>query len=313
MEHKSNDLVIKGEYRPDIDGLRAFAVIVVILNHFSKSILPSGYLGVDIFFVISGYVITSSLSARTSKNFKDFISGFFERRIKRLIPALIPFTLITAILICFFNPYPSQSLKTGITSLFGLSNFYLLKISTDYFASSTLLNAFTHTWSLDVEEQFYIVFPLLIWFTGFGKKTKNSTRNLILSSIFLISLSFVSYLYLFQINQSAAYFLMPTRFWEMAAGCLAFLLIEKKFLFITFISKLNSVVIFILLAGVLFLPVSAALFTTMLVVFLTSVLIMCLKKGDRIYKLLTHAFSLHVGKISYSLYLWHWTVLCISR
>lgn len=76
------NVTVKSKYRPEIDGLRAFAVIAVIINHFNKHILPGGYLGVDIFFVISGYVITSSLFGRSSKDFKDFISGFYERRIK---------------------------------------------------------------------------------------------------------------------------------------------------------------------------------------------------------------------------------------
>ena len=90
-----NKLSTKGHYRPEIDGLRAFAVVAVIINHFNKEILPNGYLGVDIFFVISGFVITSSLFQRPSKNFKDFISGFYERRIKRLVPALSVFALIS--------------------------------------------------------------------------------------------------------------------------------------------------------------------------------------------------------------------------
>ena len=100
---KENNLSIKNRYRPEIDGLRAFAVIAVIINHFNKEILPNGYLGVDIFFVISGFVITSSLYQRPSKNFKDFISGFYERRIKRLVPALSVFILITSFTICLFN------------------------------------------------------------------------------------------------------------------------------------------------------------------------------------------------------------------
>ena len=152
----STKSLLKSNYRPEIDGLRAFAVIAVIINHFNKEILPSGYLGVDIFFVISGYVITSSLAVRKSKSFSEFISGFYLRRIKRLIPALVVFILITSILICLFNSDPKFSLRTGISSLFGLSNLYLLRQSTDYFAKATELNVFTHTWSLAVEEQFYL-------------------------------------------------------------------------------------------------------------------------------------------------------------
>ena len=220
---KENKLYINSRYRPEIDGLRAFAVIAVIINHFNKDILPSGYLGVDIFFVISGFVITSSLYQRPTKNFKDFISGFYERRIKRLVPALSFFVLITSIVICLFNPTPKLSLLTGLTSLFGLSNLYLFRESTDYFAQSTDLNVFTHTWSLGVEEQFYILFPLLIWFSGFGRQTKNGARNhfLIVGSLAITSL--IGFIYLYPINQSAAYFLMPTRFWEMASGCLLFI------------------------------------------------------------------------------------------
>ena len=143
--HGSNNTEINSartnrRYRPEIDGLRAFAVAAVIINHFNKDILPGGYLGVDIFFVISGYVITSSLFGRPSRDFKDFISGFYERRVKRLIPALSAFVLIMGIAICLFNPEPELSLRTGITSLFGLSNLYLLKQSTDYFAQSTEFN-----------------------------------------------------------------------------------------------------------------------------------------------------------------------------
>lgn len=134
----------QSSYRPEIDGIRAFAVTAVIINHFNKEILPSGYLGVDIFFVISGFVITSSLASRPSKNFRDFLAGFYTRRIKRLVPVLVLFVLVTSILICLFNPTPDASLKTGIASLFGLSNLYLLRQSTDYFAASTELNVFTH-------------------------------------------------------------------------------------------------------------------------------------------------------------------------
>ena len=122
-----------------------------LINHFNKHILPGGYLGVDIFFVISGYVITSSLSGRSSAGFQDFIGGFYERRIRRLVPALLAFVLIASTVICFFNPEPQDSLQTGFAALFGFSNLNLLAQATDYFAYSTEFNVFTHTWSLGVE------------------------------------------------------------------------------------------------------------------------------------------------------------------
>jgi len=106
-------------YRPEIDGLRAVAVIAVIVNHFSKDALPSGYLGVDIFFVISGFVITGSILGRPHQSFGEGLAGFYSRRIKRLVPALIFCVVLTSLAICLFNPAPGVSLQTGLTALFG--------------------------------------------------------------------------------------------------------------------------------------------------------------------------------------------------
>ncbi len=313
IDIKENKSSIKSRYRPEIDGLRAFAVVAVIINHFNKEILPNGYLGVDIFFVISGFVITSSLYQRPSKNFKDFISGFYERRVKRLVPALSIFVLITSIAICLFNPNPGVSLLTGLNSLFGLSNLYLLKQSTDYFASSTELNVFTHTWSLGVEEQFYILFPFLVWFTGFGRQTKNGARNLFLTITVLAIASLIGFLYLYPINQSVAYFLMPTRFWEMAAGCLLFIGLQKKKTIEQFLENSPPILVLALIIGVMYLPMSWATVSTVSVVVLTLVLIASLKKQTTAYKFFTNTTVAHLGLISYSLYLWHWGILSISR
>ena len=313
IDIEKNKSSIKSRYRPEIDGLRAFAVIAVIINHFNKAILPNGYLGVDIFFVISGFVITSSLYQRPSKNFKDFISGFYERRIKRLVPALSVFVFITSIIICLFNPTPGISLMTGLNSLFGLSNLYLLKESTDYFAQSTELNVFTHTWSLGVEEQFYVLFPFLIWFSGFGKQTRNGGRNLFLILWVLTIASLISFLYLYPINQSAAYFLMPSRFWEMASGCLIFLGFQKNKSIEQLLGKIPPLLVILLILGVMYLPISLATASTVAVVTLTLVLIASLKKETLAYNIFTSPRVVYIGLMSYSLYLWHWGVLSISR
>ena len=100
-------------YRPEIDGLRAFAVIAVIINHFNKDILPSGYLGVDIFFVISGFVITSSLDGRRSENISEFLGGFYSRRLRRLIPGLIFFVIITSFIFNEVLSFHAPSLQFG--------------------------------------------------------------------------------------------------------------------------------------------------------------------------------------------------------
>ncbi len=310
---KKNILYIKSQYRPEIDGLRAFAVGAVIINHFNKEILPNGYLGVDIFFVISGFVITSSLYNRPSKDLKDFISGFYERRIKRLVPALSVFVLINSIAICLFQEKPYLSLWTGLTSLFGLSNLYLLEKATDYFAQSTELNVFTHTWSLGVEEQFYLLFPFLIWFSGFGRQTKNGTRNLFIIVGALTIASLVGFLYLYPINQSAAYFLMPTRFWEMASGCLLFIGFQKRKSIEKFFEKISPIFVLLLIIGIMYLPMSWAIVSTVSVVALSLVLIASLKKQTAAFKFFANPKIVYIGLISYSLYLWHWGVLSISR
>jgi peptidoglycan/LPS O-acetylase OafA/YrhL len=303
----------KSKYRPEIDGLRAFAVVAVIINHFNKDLLPSGYMGVDIFFVISGYVITSSLEGRESKNFLDFLTGFYERRIKRLVPALVVFVLITSVLICLFNPDPGGALGIGKKALFGLSNISLFRSSTDYFAQSTELNPFTHTWSLGVEEQFYLLFPFLIWFSGFGQQKIRGARNLFFWVGALTVASLISFIYLYQVNQPAAYFLMPPRFWEMAAGCLIFIGFQKRAKIEQALEQVPPLLVVAAMVGVMFFPVSAAVPATISIVVLSAVLIACLKSGTAAYDFFTLEKVVYVGLISYSLYLWHWSVLSISR
>jgi peptidoglycan/LPS O-acetylase OafA/YrhL len=300
-------------YRPEIDGIRALAIVAVIINHFNKDILPSGYLGVDIFFVISGFVITSSLAGRPSNNFGDFITGFYTRRIKRLIPALVLFVIVTSLLICLFNTNPGVFLRTGITSLFGLSNLYLLKQSTDYFATSTELNVFTHTWSLGVEEQFYFLFPLLAWFTGFSRQSTQGSRNLFWVTATLSVVSFVGFVSLYQINQPAAYFLMPTRLWELGAGCLLFLARRHLNSFLSNLERFPPLVVIAAIIGVLFIPLQFAVVATITIVVLTTVLISCLRSGTAGYEFFTHKKIVYIGLLSYSLYLWHWGVLSLSR
>jgi len=304
-------------YRPDIDGLRAFAVLAVIVNHFNDSVLPSGYLGVDVFFVISGYVITSSLANRKSKNLSGFIVGFYERRFKRLIPALVAFALCIGVLICFFNPSPQVALETGISSIFGVSNIYLFLKSADYFSQSLELNPFVHTWSLGVEEQFYLLFPLLVWFSGFGRQATHGSRYLMASVGFLSMVSLMSFIYMYADHQSAVYFLMPFRFWELGAGCLTFLTLKYKAVIGDCAAKTSLLPFVLVLALIilLFSPRSVAVLSTILIVFISALLIRSLADQPPIFifSILSHEKLVSVGRESYSLYLWHWGVLAVSR
>ena len=301
-------------YRPELDGLRAFAVVAVIINHINKDILPGGYLGVDIFFVISGYVITASLFAKKSKNFWDFLAAFYTRRIKRLLPALIFFVVIISIFMFLFIPDPRENgiLRTGLTSLFGLSNLYLVKISSNYFSQASELNMFTHTWSLGVEEQFYFIFPLLFWFAVFFFKKGKPAKNLFFIILFLTIISFSFFIFLYQKNQNITYFLMPTRFWEISSGTLLFLIQDKSFYFIKQLKKVPSIYLLVLILVIMFLPIPFNIVPTFLIVFFTSLLILNLQSDSYLLKLFCNKNITYIGKISYSLYLWHWGVLSIS-
>ncbi|QXW17271.1 acyltransferase [Comamonas aquatica] len=304
-------------YRKDIDGLRAIAVLLVIINHFNQDLLPSGNLGVDIFFVISGYVISSSLYNNPSNDLADLLTGFYVRRIKRLVPALTICVALTGIFICLFNTNPESSLKTGIASLFGLSNIYLYRQATDYFGDSAALNVFTQTWSLSVEEQFYVFFPFIVWFTAFGRSGQKGLKLFIFFIGIAALTSACAFIYLNINNYKAeAFYLMPARFWELAAGCLLFAMQKQKNQFQKYCKKnINdySGLFLAALLGAMFIPQKFSTYTTLLVVLLTIILIIATSPETLVYKILTSRTAIFFGSISYSLYLWHWSVLSISR
>ncbi len=151
------------KYRADIDGLRAIAVLPVVLFHADFSFFSGGYVGVDIFFVISGFLISNILLADISKNEFSLIS-FYERRIRRILPALLFVLLITS-LVTLFILLPSELDKYG-KSLFAATFFYsnyFFMFDVGYFNTSSEINPLLHTWSLSVEEQFYIIFPVFLF------------------------------------------------------------------------------------------------------------------------------------------------------
>ncbi|GAA5238885.1 hypothetical protein BMMON2_17070 [Burkholderia mallei] len=164
----------KTAYLPYIDGLRAWAVLSVMLYHLDARWLPGGFAGVDIFFVISGFVVSVSVANRGPMSLGPFLLFFYARRMRRILPALVAALLATALVSTLFIPasyLSDRNRTTGLLAFFGLSNVILGAPGGDYFSPKAEFNPYTHTWSLGVEEQFYLLFPLLFhaWRAG-GKR-----------------------------------------------------------------------------------------------------------------------------------------------
>jgi peptidoglycan/LPS O-acetylase OafA/YrhL len=201
-------------YRPDIDALRGIAVLAVFIYHLNESWLPGGFTGVDVFFVVSGYVVTGSLQGHQGEPLLQQLGGFYLRRIRRLLPNLICAVGITSLAIAFLVP-PSETrgmYTAAVKSLYGWSNNHFLQTATNYFGLDANLNPLSHTWSLGVEEQFYLVFPLLLALLGLAGRR---ALPLLLS---LVLLSLAVSLWWTRESPIWAFFLMPSRFWELAAG-----------------------------------------------------------------------------------------------
>jgi len=300
-------------YRKEIDGLRAIAVLPVIFFHAGFEFFGGGFVGVDIFFVISGYLITLLIYNDLSKDSFSIIH-FYERRARRLLPALF-LVLIICLPIAWFWMLPSdlkyfgQSLFSA--SVFSSNIFFWLK--TGYFDADAELNPLLHTWSLAVEEQFYIIFPLLLitlW------KFKNFTKMVVLISILIISLIFASYFS--NIDPNFSFYLLPTRAWEILVGViLAFYCMENREQLFSKILKesLGILGLFLIVFSVLIFNKQTpfpSLYTLMPVIG-TGLIILHANNGTLVHKFLSFKPLVSMGLISYSAYLWHQPILAFAR
>ena len=294
------------DYRADVDGLRAVAVLAVIANHVHEPLLPYGFLGVDVFFVISGYVITASLARGEFHSLGDLLQTFYARRVRRILPALVACVVLTSLTVSFVATHPEPSLDTGVSALAAVSNLRLLAASTNYFAASTTLNAFTHTWSLGVEEQFYVAFPLLLW----AVKLRPAARAKGGVALAILAVLSIGSLALFTAwggpSRPLAFYTMPARLWELGAGSLVFLSLERRPDPGRASSRVvdgASAIVLATLVAAQFGEGGSALLRTVLVVLCTCLLIAFLRPGMMAHRLLTTRPMLAIGVGSYSLYL----------
>lgn len=299
------------QHRPFIDGLRAFAVIIVLLFHIEPGVFSAGYLGVDIFFVISGFVISQSLYKNYIKNGQISIVDFYVRRFKRLYPALLVMVLVTTLFYIWlgFLWDTNLYLKSALSSIFAFSNLYFLFKGGSYFHQD-LINPLTHTWSLGLEEQFYLVYPIFLAVTLWWIRKYRLSLKTLSVLFFGISLIFFAS---FSINSYSIWgdFFFPlARFWEIGVGCALFF-VSQYFLF----KSRQKLIVGLALTGLLVFQfvqpyIDVVQIETLITVILTALLILAgLSSDGRIIGMLQHKVTTYIGRLSYSLYLWHLPVI----
>ncbi len=298
-------------FRADIQGLRAIAVLSVVLYHMDAALLPGGFVGVDIFFVISGFLITGIL-LRELEAGRMSIAGFYQRRITRLFPAL--FVMLAAVLaagIFLLAPQDYKELaRTVLSTMFFVSNIDFYTLS-GYFDGAAADKPLLHTWSLAVEEQFYIFFPLVLAFVW------TRFRNLLiwlLAAVCVFGLAFSAWGAF--LHPTGAFYLTPFRVFELAMGAFVAVRAQRTNLSQFWREALGALGLTLIAAAfVLYGPGTAFPGLAAFVPCLGAALILAAGvNGDSLTgRVLSLPFMTFFGAISYSLYLWHWPVLALAR
>jgi len=300
------------KYRPEIDGLRALAVVPVILFHAGFNFFSGGYIGVDIFFVISGYLITTILIEDIENN-RFSIVNFYERRARRILPALFFLLSITIVFSVIF--LPPHALKDVGQSVFAVSLFLsniFFYIETDYFANTSELAPLLHTWSLSTEEQFYIIFPFLLFLI----KNFSQSAKFVFFLILLI-LSLIASEWWVKIDSQFSFYMPFTRFWEIITGSLlaisrgSWVRINSKYA----LDALSLIGLVIISICIIFYNKHTVFpgYNAIPPVLGTALIVMFARNNSIICRMLSVKLLVKIGLISYSLYLSHNAVFALSR
>ncbi|WP_086668355.1 acyltransferase family protein [Lentzea kentuckyensis] len=302
------------DFRTDVQALRAIAVLAVVVNHFWPKVMTGGYVGVDVFFVISGYLITSHLDRELVRTGKVRLGTFYARRVRRLLPAAFLVLIVSIVLAWFLLPYPRWTTNAweAFAAAFYWENWLLAAKSVNYSAQTEAASLVQHYWSLSVEEQFYLFWPLLL----IGLVKLGGRRFLIPGIAVLGVLSLAFSVYYTIASPSEAYFITPVRVWEFAIGGVVALTASKLVL-----PRIGAEVA----AGVGFAMILVSAFvyghTTPFPGFLALVptvgtalvIISGMRPGRQWHTVVTASAPVQfVGNISYSLYLWHWPVVVLA-
>lgn len=322
------------KYRPDIDGLRAVAVLSVVAFHAFPSLIKGGFIGVDIFFVISGFLISTIIFENLEKNTFSF-SEFYSRRVKRIFPALI-FVFIASYSFGWFALLADEYRQLGkhIAAGAGFVSNFVLWSESGYFDISTESKPLLHLWSLGIEEQFYIVWPFVLWFAWKRK------FNLLTISVVAAILSFALNIKGIKHDPVATFYSPQTRFWELLSGSvLSWCVLYKREEFAGLKIKINNAISKILnnknsiavdniiincmalLGGFLlaygFWRISKAVsFPGKWALIPVVAAVLIIAAGPNAWlnkKLLSNKFAVWIGLISFPLYLWHWPLLSFAR
>ncbi|RLT21664.1 MAG: acyltransferase, partial [Candidatus Aquidulcis sp.] len=293
-------------FRPDLEGLRGVAVAAVVLFHSGFSTFSGGFLGVDAFFVLSGFFITSLITREIFETAQFSFARFYARRIRRLLPAVVVVVLVTFVgltLLISSVVARQEAWSDGIASLLSVANIRFIAVSTDYFAPVVEPSPFLQMWSLSVEEQFYLVWPALL-VVAFTLLRRN--RLLVALAVGVISLTSLLLFLSGVLGSEATFYSLPTRAWELGLG--AYIAIRGTR------SNLSQTTALLLAAAAFIIPVFNADLVPGASVLICVAVALIIAGGQRQTwggRLLVSSPMRFLGKISYSLYLWHWPAIVL--